>query len=221
MQGAFEGGGDGTQAASDNQNHIEVQNYTSVALAKHFLRLGGRLRSTTDNNTTTANSNGSFSYNSICDYAGSAAVVAAGGTCPTAVQPNNVSTFTISNIVNPLVSARNTDLGIYAEDDWKVKPNFTFSYGLRYETQNFISDHKDFAPRVSGAYGVGKKTVIRAGAGFFLRPLQPGNQLSVVRNNGVNQQQYTLASANPSGQHPARRVQPHQRCGLQCDCRAG
>ena len=60
VQGGFVGGGSSGQASQDTQNHIEVQNYTSIALAKHFIRLGGRLRSTSDSNTTAANSNGTF-----------------------------------------------------------------------------------------------------------------------------------------------------------------
>ncbi len=48
------------------------------------------------------------------------------------------------------------DLGVYAEDDWKPIPNLTFSYGIRYETQNRIGDHHDIAPRLSFAYGVGR-----------------------------------------------------------------
>ncbi len=200
VQGAFDGGGDTTQVSNDNQNHIEVQNYTSVALAKHFLRLGGRLRTTGDTNTTTANSNGTFTYNSICDYSGSVAAQAVGIVCPTAtgvvIPPNNVSAFDYTNIANATVSARMTDLGLYAEDDWKIRPNLTFSYGLRYETQNFIKDHHDFAPRLSTAYGITKKTVIRAGAGIFYDRFTLGNQLAVHRNNGVNQQQFTLSSSN-------------------------
>ncbi len=185
VQGAFSSGGDVAQVSNDVQSHIEFQNYTSVALAKHFLRLGGRLRTTAETNTTTANANGEFSYNSIADY-----------------EAGNLDSFQVTNIAVPTVSVRTTDLGIYAEDDWKVKPNFTFSYGLRYETQNFINDHKDFAPRVSGAYALGKKTVIRAGAGFFYDRFTLGNELSVVRNNGVNQQEYTLSSSSTTGAIP-------------------
>ena len=179
VQGGFVGGGSSSQTSQDTQNHIELQNYTSIALAKHFIRLGGRLRSTGETNTTTANSNGTFTYTSIGNYA-----------------TNTLTDYQVTNIVQPTVSTRATDLGIYAEDDWKVRPNFTLSYGLRYETQNFIRDHKDFAPRVSGAYGVGKRTVIRAGAGIFYDRFSLGNQLSVVRNNGLNQQQYTLSAAS-------------------------
>ena len=106
-----------------------------------------------------------------------------------------LSDYTVNQIPVPTVSARFTDLGIYAEDDWKVRPNWTFSYGLRYETQNFLGDHKDFAPRLSTAYGLSKKTVIRAGAGIFYDRFGLGSQLNLLRNNGVNQQQFTVSSA--------------------------
>ena len=110
------------------------------------------------------------------------------------------SNFQITTIQQPTIQARETDLGLYAEDDWKVRPNFTFSYGLRYETQNFIPDHKDFAPRVSGAYGVGKKTVIRVGAGWFYDRFSLANELNVFRNNGTNQQQITVGPVTqPAG----------------------
>ncbi len=182
VQGAFIGGGSATQSSNDIQNHIEVQNYTSIALSKNFIRFGGRLRTTNDTNTSTANSNGTFVYSSIQNYAN-----------------NILADYNVTNIAVPTVSARNTDVGLYAETDWKVRPNFTFSYGLRFETQNFIHDHHDFAPRVSGAYGVGKKTVIRAGGGFFYDRFTLANQLSTVRNNGLNQQQYTVSSTNSNG----------------------
>jgi hypothetical protein len=174
VQGAFNGGGSNSGATNDTQNHIEFQNYTSIALSHNFIRVGGRLRTTSDTNTSNAGSNGIFSYTSIANYVA-----------------GTLSDFTITQYPHPTVSARNTDLGLYAETDWKAKPNWTISYGGRFETQNFIHDHADFAPRVSTAYGLGKKTVIRAGFGFFYDRFTLGNQLSVTRNNGVNQQQFT------------------------------
>ena len=180
VQGSFVAGGNSSGRSTDVQDHIEAQNYTSVALAKHFLRLGGRLRTTSETNTTSAGANGTFTYNSISDYVA-----------------GNVSQYSITKIAVPTLSARSTDVGLYAEDDWKVRPNLTFSYGLRFETQNFIHDHADFAPRLSLAYALGKKTVIRAGAGLFYDRFTLGNEFSVYRNNGSNQQQYIL-SATPA-----------------------
>jgi hypothetical protein len=65
------------------------------------------------------------------------------------------------------------DAGLYAEDEWRVRPNLSFTYGLRFESQNNIHDHADFAPRLGVAWGVGgngksaPKTVLRAGFGIF------------------------------------------------------
>ena len=192
VQGAFTGGGSASGTSNDLQNHFEVQNYTSIALAKHFIRLGGRLRYTGENNTSNGGTNGTFSYSSICDYTGLTSA------CPNQVPPAApvLSDFTITEIPHPTVTTQTVDAGIYAEDDWKIRPTWTFSYGLRYETQNFIHDQKDFAPRFSTAYGIGKKTVLRAGFGLFYDRFLLANQLAAIRDNGVNQQQYTVSSTN-------------------------
>ncbi len=179
VQGAFTSGGSFSGASQDHQNHIEVQNYTSIALNKNFIRFGGRLRYTGDTNTSSAETNGSFVYSSINDYIA-----------------GNLASFTETIVNKPTVLARIADLGLYAEDDWKITPTWTFSYGLRFETQNFIHDHADWVPRLSTAYGLGKKTVLRAGFGLFYDRFALGNELQTLRNNGLNQVQYTDSSTN-------------------------
>ncbi len=190
VQGAFTGGGNNSGASSDTENHIEYQNYTSIALKKNFIRLGGRLRTTSENNTTNAGANGIFTYTSICNYTGQATSYCA----PATPGASTVSQYSITNIPVPTISARSTDVGLYAETDWKARPNWTISYGIRFETQNFIHDQADFAPRVSTAYGLGKKTVVRAGFGLFYDRFNLGNEFNVYRNNGVNQRQYILSA---------------------------
>jgi hypothetical protein len=67
--------------------------------------------------------------------------------------------------------------GIYGQDSWKVRPNFTLNYGLRYELDNEFAPlttyKKDFAPRVSFAWDPFKdhKTVVRGGYGIFFGPV--------------------------------------------------
>src|SRR5271168_228474 len=65
VQGNFTGGGSNSGNSSSPQNHFEGQNYTSIQLAKNFIRFGGRLRSTGELNTTTAGTNGEFNYNCL------------------------------------------------------------------------------------------------------------------------------------------------------------
>jgi hypothetical protein len=68
--------------------------------------------------------------------------------------------------------------------------------GFRYETQNNIHDHKDFAPRVGIAWGLGggrqPKTVLRAGTGIFYDRFTEDLTLQAIRQNGVAQQQFTV-----------------------------
>lgn len=188
VQSAFTSGGSSQGSLTDHQEHVELQNYTSMQLKKNFIRLGGRLRTTREANNTTALTNGSFNYASLAAY-----------------QQNSIENFTLVRVNVPKVEARLTDLGVYAESDWKPRPNLTISYGIRYETQNALNEHHDLAPRLSFAYGLGKnnaRTVLRGGFGIFYDRFQLSNLLTTYRENGVNQTQYTLSNIGTTGCSP-------------------
>ena len=200
VSGGFVTGGDASIGnTKDVQNHFEYQDYTSIALKHNFIRFGGRLRQTNDTNTTNAAANGEFSYTSTQFINGTY-------TSNQNIQIQNyaqglASSYTYTLYNQPTVQVTSLDAGLYAEDDWKPKSNITFSYGFRFETQNFIHDKDDWAPRVALAYGVGKKKsggplfVLRAGYGLFYDRLTLASQENTVQQDGVKQIPLTLATS--------------------------
>ena len=230
VTGAFSVGG-GSLAYSTG-DHVEVQNYTSVQLAKNFLRFGGRLRTSSEDNFSESGATGSFTYDYLLDPCTDPSVtnkpsncavtsitpqaslpagqICAGSTNSTQIssyQCGIASRFSIRTINVPTIAARETDFGFYAEDDWKAKQNLTISYGLRYEGQNVISSTHDFAPRVSFAYGVPRKsgktiTVLRGGYGLFYNRFGLGSIESQIANTPSNAITTTYknltASCNPT-----------------------
>ena len=198
--GAFTGGGNASGTSSATQNHYEFQNRTSLFLGKHTLAVGGRLRDVQDSNTSNANFNGTFTFPTLDAYqAAEQALQVCTGAGGSGCEVSGASQFLIVS-GRPLATVNLLDAGLFAQDDWQLHPNMTLSLGLRWETQNDIHDHSDFAPRVGFAWGLNRpqkgpaKTVLRAGFGMFYDRFPENLVLQAERLNGINQQQLIIPS---------------------------
>lgn len=150
VQGAFTGGGNSLGDLNDNQNRFELQNNTSIVHGSHSFKVGTRLRATQDTNSSTSGFNGTFTFNSLADYL--------------ALQPSQYSVMQGT----PTSKVTLFDAAIYGDDEWRIRPNLTLNYGLRYELQSHLSDYLNIAPRMSLAWATNsRKTVVRAGYGWF------------------------------------------------------
>jgi hypothetical protein len=199
VQGAFTDGGNAQGSVRSTQNNYELQNYTSLSHGNHLIKFGGRLRALTISNSSDPNFNGTFVFSPVFSngslvaqalqvYQQALQCQQSGGTsCPTPSQ------FSITTGL-PLVNVNWFDAGLYAEDEWRVHPNLSLTYGLRFESQNNIHDHADFAPRLGIAWGVGSdgksapKTVLRGGFGMFYDRFGQNLVQQADRLNGITQQ---------------------------------
>ncbi len=181
--GNFIGGGSGAGDLNDQQNAYEIQNYTSVISGNHTMKFGARVRGTEDTNYSTSGFNGTFTFPTLAAFQAATP------------QPTQLAITTGS----PNAQVTYFDAEPYFQDDWRVKPNVTLSFGMRFEAQNVIHDHNDWAPRLGFAWGVHGRSapplvVIRGGSGIFYDRFQLGQILQAQRLNGVTQQEFVISN---------------------------
>ena len=190
--GNFLGGGNSEGTLNDLQNSYELQNYTSLIHGNHTMKFGARFRATHDGDYSTSAFNGTFIFPTITAFQQAESEAEQGLPTTGATQLSIVTG-------SPNAAVNYYDVEPYFQDDWRVRPNITLSLGLRFETQNAIHDHGDWAPRLGFAWGVGgrnsaPKVVIRGGSGIFYDRFQVANLLEADRLNGVIQTQYIVTN---------------------------
>ncbi|MGB8473808.1 MAG: carboxypeptidase regulatory-like domain-containing protein [Candidatus Acidiferrum sp.] len=216
VAGAFASGGNTGGINSDTQNRYEVQNITYYNHGKHAWKIGGRLRETTESTASNASFNGSYSFTGIAAYQTTLMGLAQGESMQTIQSQGGGASYYSLNY-NPAGTAAASvnwlDGALFVQDDYRLRANVTLSYGLRYETQNNLGDHADFAPRVGLAWGIdgnGKnkspKTILRLGYGIFYDRFGENLVLQQQLQNGVIQQQYLIQ--NPLFFDPTQTITP-------------
>jgi hypothetical protein len=224
VAGAFTGGGAEIGNSGITTDNFELNSSTSYGYKTHTLRWGGRLRESVVSNRSVTNFGGTYTFQGGFGPELDAANQPIPGTSiqlsglevyrrtllfqqqglnDAAIRTLGGGAYQFSLTAGtPTIDVRQFDAGLFFVDDWRARPNLTFSYGLRYETQSNISDRRDFAPRIAVAWNVdsraGKpgKTVIRAGIGGFYSRIPLITITNALRFNGLTQESFVVS--NPS-----------------------
>jgi hypothetical protein len=222
VSGAFVSGGSQVGHAISENNRWELNNFTQMQKGMHTFKFGGRIRAVQIKDLSPNNFGGQWVFTGGFGPALDATNNPIAGTT---VQLSSIeryrrtllfeglgkspeeirnlgggaSQFSI-NTGNPEAKVSQIDLGVYWQDDWRVRPNITLSYGLRYENQTNANGKFNFAPRVGFAWSPGggasstrpPKMVIRGGGGIFYNRFSENQTLQANRFNGSNELQYVV-----------------------------
>ncbi|MEW6126687.1 MAG: TonB-dependent receptor [Acidobacteriota bacterium] len=159
VAGAFTGS-DSAPAFSREERRGQIQDNLSLIRGAHFIKTGfdvQLVRSTFNNLFATG---GQYTFETVDDFL--------------ANRPSRfIQRFDTTS------RARNNVIGLFVQDEWRIKPNLTLAYGARWDSESILNDRNNFSPRLAiawdpfgGALSRSKKfapgkTLIRAGFGLF------------------------------------------------------
>jgi len=199
VSSSFGSGGSQVGESSNVRKTWELNNFTAKQMGTHAIKFGGRIRHVAIDDTNEGNFGGTWTFaggfglTSIQRYQLTLRLQEQGLTPAQIRAAGGGATAFRLNAGNPFADVSQTDYGVFLQDDWRIRPNITLSYGLRYETQTNAHSKYDFAPRLAVAWSPGAansarppKMVIRVGTGFFYNRFSEGSTLQANRFNGVN-----------------------------------
>lgn len=192
--------------SEQTEQRFELQQYFNMVRGNHTIRTGVRLRGTKLTNLSTSNYVGTYVFAGDVERDASGQPIPGGDSISSIEQYRRVllgvagyrpSQFSVSG-GDPFASANQFDVAVFGQDEWRVRPNFTLSLGLRYENQTNAGNDLNFAPRLGFAYSFNSadgrpSTVIRGGFGIFYDRVDDSLTLDEVRFDGIRQQQFIVA----------------------------
>jgi hypothetical protein len=184
VEEAFVGGGAEAERR-ETDTRVELTDVVSWSGGKHFIKTGINLPALSRRGSNErSNFDGTFYFSSLDDFA------------------RRTPFSFVQQQGNGHLVFWHKELGVFMQDDVRIRQDLSVAVGLRYDWQNYLSDYSNFAPRLSLAFAPGKerKTVLRVGTGIFYDMTGPQPIADTLRFNGRGLRQ--LVFSNPGYPDP-------------------
>ncbi len=169
-------------SSNRKETRWQFQDSITYLAGSHTIKAGLDIQYVNSEDLSLGDATGTFNFSSVLFY-----------------QQNNVTRFRQN--FGTARDVTNTYWGIFANDEFKARPNLTISYGLRFERETAVSDSNNLGPRVGIAYSPWKdgKGVIRFGAGIFYNRTLLRTVGDFIQNNSGNLFQFDSNNIGTSG----------------------
>ena len=192
-----------------NNNILNIVDNVNVYLNNHKITIGASFEHQMANNSYMRNGTGYYRYASLADFLNQAA-------------PRDFAvTYGYDGEKNPAAEVGFNQIGLYAQDEWSINPNFKLSYGIRADylvyDDNLISNNAisalgfggdtldtgkwptakiQVSPRVGFTWDVmgDQKLKVRGGSGLFAGRLPLVFFTNMPTNSGMVQGSYAAVT---------------------------
>lgn len=167
--GAFNGGGAGVER-SERRYAMSIANNLLTGIGNHALKYGFLTEIDWSQRNLSDNSNGTFIFTNLGNYLSGS--------------PSQYTFRPAGGLSKTLLFK----IGLFVQDDYRIKPGLMINLGLRYELQNVLNDKNNFSPRIGFSWSLSKdgKSTLRGGAAIFYDWLETSTLLS-IRDQSINQ----------------------------------
>jgi hypothetical protein len=203
------------------QQYADTMTWTH---GKHTLKYGFDFSHVDDLSQNLRTQFGSYSYNSLIDYFSD--LNKQKSCTPTSGPPTPIPCYSsngYSQAFGPLgFEFTSNDYAIFAQDDWKILPRLSLSFGLRYEYEqlpkpfsNLINplipqtgrlprDQNNFGPRAGFAWDItgSGKTVLRGGYGIYYGRIINSTIFNALTSTGMPGGQFSFSFSPTSAGAP-------------------
>jgi hypothetical protein len=180
---AFRAGG-AQQKGGTHSKNFTVASDLDYVRGKNSWRAGIQVDGARYHSDAVGNYLGTYTFESLAAY-----------------QANTPRSFT-QRIGDPTIEYWNLNVGMYLQDDIRLRKNLSLSPGVRIEAQTHLRDYSNIGPRFGFTWSPFKsgKTSIRSSWGIFYDWLPTGTYLSTIQNDGFHLLEVNVS--NPTYPNP-------------------